>query len=70
MQYQYRAVSNNWTEEKPFGEPRDTLRRAEKDAEAMKVASTQGDSRIQVRGIDAESGVTGDWSFLTDGDSS
>jgi len=70
MQYEYRAVSNDSSVEKPFGEPRSTLTRAEKDAERMRVASTQSNSRLQVRAIDPETGKTGRWSFVTDGDSS
>jgi hypothetical protein len=65
MQYEYRAVGND-----TFGEPRSTLARAEKDAERMRVASMQSNSRLQVRGIDPETGKIGQWSFLTEGDSS
>jgi hypothetical protein len=64
------VVSNDPSAENPFGEPRSTLARAEKDAERMRVASTQSNSRLQVRAIDPETGKTGLWSFVTDGGSS
>jgi hypothetical protein len=62
---EYRAVSYD-----KFGQPRSTLARAEKDAEQMQVASTQRESRIQVRASDPETSKTSPWTFLDEGSSS
>jgi len=51
-------------------EPRSTLARAEKDAEQMQVASTQRESRVQVRASDPETSKTSPWTFLDEGSSS
>jgi hypothetical protein len=65
MKYEYRAVSYD-----KFGQPRGTLARAERDAEQMQVASTQRESRIQVRATDPETDKTSSWTFLDEGSSS
>jgi hypothetical protein len=65
MQYEYRAVSYD-----KFGQPRSTLAPAEKNAEQMQVASTQRESRIQVRASDPETSKISPWTFLDEGSSS
>jgi hypothetical protein len=65
VQYEYRAVSYD-----KLGEPRSSMARAERDAEQMQVASTQRESRIQVRAIDPETDKTSSWTFLDESSSS
>jgi hypothetical protein len=65
MQYEYRAVSYD-----KFGQPRSTLARAQKDAEQMRVASTQSEARIQARVIDPATNKPSSWSWLDEGSSS
>jgi hypothetical protein len=65
VQYEYRAVSYD-----KFGEPRSSVARAERDAEQMQVASTQRESRIQVRAIDPETDKISSWTFLDESSSS